>query len=80
TAKHEDEKETERLLKETEAKILVRVGEYFYGYGDTSLVREASKALPEHGKKVAAAESLTGGMFSEWLPDLEGASSILSGS
>lgn len=80
TAKHEDEKETERLLKETEAQILERVGEYFYGYGDTSLAFEASKALHEHGKTVAAAESLTGGMFSEWLTDLEGASSILNGS
>ncbi|MDR7668121.1 competence/damage-inducible protein A [Bacillus altitudinis] len=80
TAKHEDEKETERLLKETEAQILDRVGEYFYGYGDTSLAFEASKALHEHGKTVAAAESLTGGMFSEWLTDLEGASSILNGS
>ncbi|PCK21472.1 competence/damage-inducible protein A [Bacillus pumilus] len=80
TAKHEDEKETERLLKETEAQILERVGEYFYGYGDTSLVREASKALHELGKTVAAAESLTGGMFSEWLTDLEGASSIFNGS
>lgn len=80
TAKHEDEKETERLLKETEAQILDRVGEYFYGYGDTSLAFEASKALHEHGKTVAAAESLTGGMFSELLTDLEGASSILNGS
>lgn len=80
TAKHKDEKETERLLKETEAQILERVGEYFYGYGDTSLAFEASKALHEHGKTVAAAESLTGGMFSEWLTDLEGASSILNGS
>lgn len=80
TAKHEDEKETERLLKETEAQILEQVGEYFYGYGDTSLAFEASKALHEHGKTVAAAESLTGGMFSEWLTDLEGASSILNGS
>lgn len=80
TAKHEDEKETERLLKETEAQILERVGEYFYGYGNTSLAFEASKALHEHGKTVAAAESLTGGMFSEWLTDLEGASSILNGS
>ncbi|MEI4788857.1 competence/damage-inducible protein A [Bacillus sp. FJAT-53060] len=80
TAKHEVEQETERLLKETEAQILERVGEYFYGYGDTSLVREASKALHEHGKTVAASESLTGGMFSEWLTDLEGASSIFNGS
>lgn len=80
TAKHEDEKETERLLKETETQILERVGEYFYGYGDTSLAFEASKALHEHEKTVAAAESLTGGMFSEWLTDLEGASSILNGS
>ncbi|WP_353855688.1 competence/damage-inducible protein A [Bacillus sp. Bos-x628] len=80
TAKHENEKETERLLKETESQILERVGEYFYGYGDTSLVREVSKALHTHEKTVAAAESFTGGMFSEWLTDLEGASSIFNGS
>ncbi|OLP66368.1 putative competence-damage inducible protein [Bacillus pumilus] len=80
TAKHEDEKETERLLKETESHILQRVGEYFYGYGDTSLVHEVSKALHKRGKTVATAESLTGGMFSEWLTDVEGASSIFNGS
>ena len=49
TAKHADEKETERLLKETEAVILERVGEFFYGYDDTSLVKELSIACKEKG-------------------------------
>ncbi|MCM3353098.1 competence/damage-inducible protein A [Bacillus halotolerans] len=79
TAKHADEKETERLLKETEAVILERVGEFFYGYDDTSLVKELSKACKEKGITLSAAESFTGGLFSEWLTDLSGASALFSG-
>ncbi|MGE6631504.1 competence/damage-inducible protein A [Bacillus sp. NPDC077027] len=80
TAKHADEEETTRLLKETETRILKRVGKYFYGYDDTSLVKELSKALHEDKRTVAAAESLTGGLFSEWLTDVSGATSIFKGS
>lgn len=77
TAKHADEKETERLLKETEAVILERVGEFFYGYDDTSLVKELSIACKEKGITISAAESFTGGLFSEWLTDHSGLIKII---
>ncbi len=79
TAKHADESETERLLKETEAVILDRVGEFFYGYDDTSLVKELSKACKEKGMTLSSAESFTGGLFAEWLTDLSGASQLFAG-
>ncbi|MCY8856606.1 competence/damage-inducible protein A [Bacillus atrophaeus] len=79
TAKHADESETERLLKETEAVILDRVGEFFYGYDDTSLVKELSKACKEKGLTLSSAESFTGGLFAEWLTDLSGASQLFAG-
>ncbi|MEC0695048.1 competence/damage-inducible protein A [Bacillus atrophaeus] len=79
TAKHADELETERLLKETEAVILDRVGEFFYGYDDTSLVKELSKACKEKGMTLSSAESFTGGLFAEWLTDLSGASQLFAG-
>ncbi|NTU16815.1 competence/damage-inducible protein A [Bacillus subtilis] len=79
TAKHADEKETERLLKETEAVILERVGEFFYGYDDTSLVKELSIACKEKGITISAAESFTGGLFSEWLTVHSGASKLFAG-
>ncbi len=79
TAKHADEKETERLLKETEAVILERVGEFFYGYDDTSLVKELSKACRQNGITISSAESFTGGLFSEWVTDLSGASQLFAG-
>lgn len=49
TAKHADPEETNRLLKETEDRILERVGEFFYGYDDTSLAEEACESMPEQG-------------------------------
>ncbi|WP_186819833.1 CinA family protein, partial [Bacillus tropicus] len=79
TAKHADEKETERLLKETEAAILERVGEFFYGYDDTSLVKELSKACRQNKITISSAESFTGGLFSEWVTDLSGASQLFAG-
>ncbi|ASB53166.1 MULTISPECIES: competence/damage-inducible protein A [Bacillus] len=79
TAKHADEKETERLLKETEAAILERVGEFFYGYDDTSLVKELSKACRQNKITISSAESFTGGLFSEWVTDLRGASQLFAG-
>ena len=62
TAKHADPEETNRLLKETEDRILERVGEFFYGYDDTSLAEELAKACRSKGMTLAAAESFTGGL------------------
>jgi nicotinamide-nucleotide amidase len=80
TAKHVDEEVANQLLNELEQKINERVGEFFYGYEQTTLVQELKKLLLEKQKTIAAAESLTGGMFSEQITALEGASQLLKGS
>ncbi len=80
TVKHTDENEIKRLLDETESVIMDRVGDYLYGYDETTLVKEVSRYLDEQGLTVACAESFTGGLFASELVSLPGASSILTGS
>ncbi len=79
TAKHESVETAHRLLDETEAAINQRVGEFMYGYGSTSLVKELMKKLKNDQLTVASAESLTGGLFSEQLTAEPGSSSVVKG-
>jgi len=79
TSKTDSMEAAEKLIEKTEQKILERVGEYFYGYDDTTLVQELVKKLKERELTVAAAESLTGGMFQQELTAIAGAGSIFSG-
>lgn len=79
TAKHESVDKAKELIDEMEKKILDRVGKYFYGYDETSLMSELSKRLQEKQLTIAAAESLTGGMFQKELTAVPGASALLQG-
>lgn len=79
TAKHESVETAVKLISAVEEKILERTGQYFYGYDDTSLMEELSKLLKEKQLTIAAAESLTGGMFQKELTAVPGASSLLIG-
>ncbi|WP_078546993.1 competence/damage-inducible protein A [Litchfieldia alkalitelluris] len=79
TAKHQSSEQSKKLLDDIEAKITERVGPYLYGYGNSSLVVEAISKLKENDLKVASAESLTGGLFSEMLTNEAGASKVFSG-
>jgi len=79
TAKHQSEATAKQLIDNTERLILNRVGEYFYGYDETSLMSELSKLLKEKKLTIAAAESLTGGMFEKELTSIPGAGSLLMG-
>jgi nicotinamide-nucleotide amidase len=79
TAKHEDQHEAIRLIDDIEKKINSRVGQYLYGYDQTSLVDEASRLLKSQKLTIACAESLTGGMFQEQLTSLAGAGDYLKG-
>jgi nicotinamide-nucleotide amidase len=79
TAKHSLLETAIALLDEVEAKIQSRVGQYFYGYDDTSLMNEVAKLLKETGKTIACAESLTGGMFQQQYTDIPGAGGNLKG-
>jgi nicotinamide-nucleotide amidase len=79
TAKHQDEAETIRLIDETEMKICARVGQYLYGYNDTSIMKEAFSLLKKKGFSIACAESLTGGKFQEQFTTIPGAGNLLKG-
>ncbi|MCY8231792.1 competence/damage-inducible protein A [Priestia endophytica] len=80
TAKHETEEGALALLKEIEGKIQERVGEYFYGYDQTTLFSEALKKLGEKNWTLASAESLTGGLFSERMTSISGSGEHMRGS
>lgn len=80
TVKHSDREVGTKLLDELERNILDRVGKYFYGYGETSLLEEVTQLLSQKQLTIAAAESLTGGRFSAELTSVEGASSFFKGS
>ncbi|WP_019391881.1 competence/damage-inducible protein A [Priestia filamentosa] len=80
TAKHETEEGALALLKEIEDKIQERVGEYFYGYDQTTLFSEALKKLGEKNWTLASAESLTGGLFSERMTSISGSGEHMRGS
>ncbi|WP_251549184.1 competence/damage-inducible protein A [Neobacillus muris] len=79
TAKHADRNIAESMLDELETKIANRVGEFLYGYDQTSLMAELVKCLKENRLSITAAESLTGGMFQQELTSISGASSLFKG-
>ncbi|MCM3003685.1 competence/damage-inducible protein A [Priestia koreensis] len=79
TAKHESLTEVNRLIDEAEAAIMARVGEFFYGYNETTLPSELVRELEAQKLTIASAESLTGGLFSERLTEIPGTSQIVKG-
>jgi nicotinamide-nucleotide amidase len=79
TAKNGSDEEAQKMLDDTENKIRERVGEFLYGYDDTSLLEVATDLLKTKGLTIAVAESLTGGMFQEQVTSVAGASQILKG-
>jgi len=79
TAKHQLAPIANTLIQETETKILARVGQFFYGYGETSLMNELFMLLQSKGLTIACAESLTGGLFQQELTAIPGSSNVLKG-
>ncbi|WP_100487740.1 competence/damage-inducible protein A [Sporolactobacillus pectinivorans] len=79
TAKHTSKDEAEKMLDRIEQKIDQRVGTYLYGYNEESLPEVVFRFLTSERKTIAFAESLTGGMASEWMTGFPGASSVLNG-
>ncbi|WP_141603456.1 competence/damage-inducible protein A [Terrilactibacillus laevilacticus] len=80
TAKHEKKDVAIQLLDDIEEKISLRVGDYLYGYGEQSLPETVFCLLKKHQKTIAFAESLTGGLASQLLTDIPGASEVFKGS
>lgn len=79
TAKESSEEKANDLLQQTQEQILSRVYPYFYGTDDETIESKVFSLLKTQNKRVAAAESLTGGMFTEKLIAVEGASQVCPG-
>ncbi|CAM3706857.1 competence/damage-inducible protein A [Mesobacillus zeae] len=79
TARAESDDLAWQLIDGIETDIMEIAGEHFYGYDDTSLMKELSGLLASQGLTLAAAESLTGGMFQQEMTSLAGASKIFKG-
>jgi len=79
TAKAGSKTEANELLERTKATILKEVGDYFYGIDRDTLEEKIFSLLQKHNKRIAAAESLTGGMFADRFVSLNGASTVFTG-
>jgi nicotinamide-nucleotide amidase len=79
TAKHRDVMKAQAMLDEVEAKIRQRVGQFIYGYENTTLFVELANVLKERKWTITSAESLTGGLFQQEITSISGASSIFKG-
>ncbi len=79
TAKADTEPEAWRLIEEKKLEILAIVGEYCYGVNDDSLASKAVEMLQMNSLTIAAAESLTAGLFQAELADIPGVGSALVG-
>ncbi|WP_010530695.1 competence/damage-inducible protein A [Lentibacillus jeotgali] len=79
TAKAATDNEAAELFEHTKQGILGRVGDHFYGVDDQTLEEKVLAMLKEANKSVGAAESLTGGMFTDKLIAVPGASETCRG-
>lgn len=72
--------EAKEAVEEMLSRIDEIVGRYIYSYDDEELNEVVVKLLADKGLKIASCESATAGMFSSYLADVPGASSVLGGS
>ncbi|WP_067730152.1 competence/damage-inducible protein A [Oceanobacillus damuensis] len=79
TAKEDSEADLDSLLNNTKTEILDRVGNYYFGEDEQVIEQVIVQLLANQNKKVAAAESLTGGMFTEKIVSVDGASAVCPG-
>lgn len=77
TAFAESAEDAEKLCQKTEQSILKLLGEYYYGSGDTSPEQEVIRRFSEKGLTLATAESCTGGLLSQRLTSVSGASAVI---
>ncbi|MFD1850317.1 competence/damage-inducible protein A [Oceanobacillus bengalensis] len=79
TAKEKSEEKANALLVQTKQQIMERVGEHLFGIDEQTLGQQVISLLNKKKMKIAAAESLTGGMFMDKLISESGASSVSRG-
>ncbi|MBR2956704.1 MAG: competence/damage-inducible protein A [Clostridia bacterium] len=76
TARAESEEKASAMCDETIEKIRERIAEYIYGIDVSSLEEKAVELLKAHGKKLALAESCTGGYIAKRITDIAGSSAV----
>ncbi|WP_257351472.1 competence/damage-inducible protein A [Pseudalkalibacillus decolorationis] len=79
TAKCESTAKGIEMIEKVEQEIFDRVGDYFYGYDETTLVDEVLKTLKVRNETISCAESLTGGFFGHEITKISGAGQVLQG-
>ena len=79
TAKVTDEQQAMHLINTKKQEILALVGEYHYGDNDDSLASKLVEMLIQRNLTIAAAESLTAGLFQSELAEIAGVGQALIG-
>lgn len=76
TAKAADAQQAEALCEPVVAEIQARLGEFVYGIDVDSLEETVVTHLRRQKKKLAAAESCTGGLLAKRITDISGSSTV----
>ncbi|WP_188454322.1 competence/damage-inducible protein A [Virgibacillus oceani] len=79
TAKADTMEKAQDLIERTQNQIFEKVGTYFFGFDEQNLEGKVFGLLKEKNLTIAAAESITGGMFTDKLIANNGASSVCTG-
>ncbi len=67
----------EHACQNTEKMVLSHLSEFYYGSGDTSLEKELVKFFSAKGFTLSTAESCTGGLVSQRITSVSGASDVI---
>ncbi|TDL34985.1 competence/damage-inducible protein A [Jeotgalibacillus sp. S-D1] len=79
SAKHMDKSQAVAMLDDAQEKVNKIVGEFMYGINEQTLLHKAAYLLASRKKTIAAAESLTAGLFSSQMGSISGASAFFHG-
>lgn len=79
TAKAATLEQANQLILPVEKEIRNAVGEFLYGVNEETLAGRLFEMLVQHQLTIAAAESLTAGLFTATLADVPGTSQVLAG-
>jgi nicotinamide-nucleotide amidase len=79
TAKADNDEQANALIIEAKEAILNRVGQFVYGENEDTLQSRLVALLKEQNYTIAAAESLTAGLFTAEIANVAGAGAVLLG-
>ncbi|SFD79079.1 competence/damage-inducible protein cinA [Lentibacillus persicus] len=80
TAKADSDDEAAAIINRAKKEILKRTGHYYYGDDDETLTEKVFNLMQKNNLTIGAAESLTGGQFTDKLTSVPGASKVCNGS